>query len=75
MACGTPVIAYRRGSMPELIEDGKTGFVVDSKIDLIVEAMRKIDQIDRKLVRQRVEEKFSKEKMVENYEKAYYKLL
>ena len=75
MACGTPVIAYRRGSMPELIEDGKTGFVVDSKIDLMVEAMRKIDQIDRKLVRQRVEEKFSKEKMVENYEKAYYKLL
>lgn len=75
MACGTPVIAYRRGSMPELIEDGKTGFVVDSSIDLLTEAMRKIDQIDRKLVRKRVEEKFSKETMVANYEEAYYKLI
>ncbi|MDP2930840.1 MAG: glycosyltransferase, partial [bacterium] len=75
MACGTPVIAYRRGSMPELIEDGKTGFVVDSNIDLLVEAMKKVDQINRVLVRQQVEEKFSKERMVENYEEAYYKLL
>ena len=75
MACGTPVIAYRRGSMPELIEDGKTGFVVDSNIDLLVEAMKKADRIDRALVRQRVEEKFSKETMVDNYEKAYYKLI
>ncbi len=75
MACGTPVIAYRRGSMPELIEDGKTGFVIDSNVDLLVEAMKKIGQIDRVLVRQRAEEKFSKEIMVENYEKAYYELL
>lgn len=75
MACGTPVIAYRRGSMPELIEDGKTGFVIDSDIDLLTEAMKKIDQIDRVLVRQKVEEKFSKERMVENYEKAYYEVL
>lgn len=75
MACGTPVIAYRRGSMPELIEDGKNGFVIDSNMDLLVEAMKKVDQIDRTLVRQQVEEKFSKERMVENYEKAYYELL
>jgi len=75
MACGTPVIAYRRGSMPELIEDGKTGFVIDSNIDLLVEAMKKVDQIDRGSVRRQVEEKFSKERMVENYEKAYYQLL
>jgi len=75
MACGTPVIAYRRGSMPELIEDGKTGFVIDSNIDLLVEAMEKVGQIDRTLVRKRAEEKFSKEIMVENYEKAYYELL
>jgi len=75
MACGTPVIAYRRGSMPELIEDGKTGFVIDSNLDLLVEAMKKIDQIDRSSVRQRVEKKFSKETMVDNYEKAYYKLI
>jgi len=75
MACGTPVIAYRRGSMPELIEDGKTGFVIDSNLDLLIEAMKKIDQIDRRLVRRGVEEKFSKEQMVDNYEKAYYELL
>ncbi|MCX6760842.1 MAG: glycosyltransferase family 4 protein, partial [Candidatus Nealsonbacteria bacterium] len=75
MACGTPVIAYRRGSMPELIEDGKTGFVIDSNLDLLIEAMKKIDRIDRSLVRQRVEKKFSKEIMVDNYEKAYYKLI
>ena len=75
MACGTPVIAYRRGSMSELIEDGKTGFVIDSKIDLLVDAMKKIDQISRTLVRQQVEKKFSKERMVEDYEKAYYEIL
>ncbi len=75
MACGTPVIAYRRGSMPELIEDGKTGFVIDSKIDLLVEAMKKVDSIDRTYVRKHIEKKFSKERMVEDYEKAYYELL
>lgn len=75
MACGTPVVAYRRGSMPELIEDGKTGFVTDSNPDLLIEAMKKIDQIDRRMVRRRVEEKFSKERMVNDYEKAYYELL
>jgi glycosyltransferase involved in cell wall biosynthesis len=75
MACGTPVIAYRRGSMPELIEDDKTGFVFESNMDKLIEAMKKIDQIDRSLVRKSVEEKFSKEIMVDNYEKAYYQLL
>ena len=75
MACGTPVIAYRRGSMPELIEDNKTGFVFESNMERLIEAMKKIDQIDRSLVRKSIEEKFSKEIMVNNYEKAYYKLL
>lgn len=75
MACGTPVIAYRRGSMPELIEDGKTGFVIDSDIDALVDAMKKIDNLDRHIVRQSVEDKFSKEIMVANYEQAYYELL
>ena len=75
MACGTPVIAYRRGSMPELIDNGKNGFVTDSNIDLMIEDMKKVNQIDRTLVRQQVEEKFSKEIMVENYEKAYYEIL
>jgi glycosyltransferase involved in cell wall biosynthesis len=75
MACGTPVIAYKRGSMEELIEDGKTGFVVDSDISLLCEAMKKIDLIDRKEVRASVERRFSKERMVQDYERLYYKIL
>jgi glycosyltransferase involved in cell wall biosynthesis len=75
MACGTPVIAYRRGSMSELIEDGKSGFVINSDLNMLAEAMKNIAQIDRGLVRQQVEEKFSKERMVKDYEKAYYEIL
>ena len=75
MACGTPVIAYRRGSMPELIENGKTGFVVESNLDELIEAMKKIDNIDRKIVRKLIEERFSKEIMVNNYEGAYYEII
>lgn len=74
MACGTPVIAYRRGSMSELIENGKTGFVVDGDLNNLVRVMKKIEQIDRVLVRKRVEQRFSKEKMIDNYEKLYHKL-
>ena len=74
MACGTPVIAYRRGSMLELIENGKTGFVVDSNLNKLTKAMKEIDQIDRALVRKEIEQRFSKERMVDDYEKAYYKL-
>ena len=75
MACGTPVIAYRRGSMPELIENGKTGFVVESNLDELIEAMKKIDNIDRKIVRKSTEERFSKEIMVNNYERTYYEII
>ncbi|MCL5017130.1 MAG: glycosyltransferase family 4 protein [Patescibacteria group bacterium] len=75
MACGTPVIAYDRGSMSELIKDGKTGFVVDSNLNALIRAMKKIDKIDRREVRKRVEKMFSKRTMVENYEKFYYKLI
>ena len=74
MACGTPVIAYRRGSMEELIKDGKTGFVVESNIEALTEAMKKINTIDRVAVRKHVEEKFSKERMTDDYEKTYYEL-
>lgn len=75
MACGTPVIAYNRGSMSELIENGKTGFVVKSNLNDLMDAMKKIDKIDRCEVRKSVEKLFSRETMVENYEKFYYKLL
>lgn len=75
MACGTPVIAYNRGSMAELIEDGKTGFVIESDISKLVEAMRNVDKLDRAAARARVERYFSKEIMAEKYERFYYDVL
>jgi glycosyltransferase involved in cell wall biosynthesis len=74
MACGTPVIAYRRGSMEELINNGTSGFVIESDIEKLIEAMKKVDQIDRSAVRKHAEDNFSKEQMVDEYEKLYYEL-
>ncbi len=74
LACGTPVIANNRGSVPELIQNGKTGFIVKN-INEAVKAIRNIDQISRYDCRRSAEEKFSVEKMAEEYEKIYYKLL
>jgi len=67
MACGTPVIAYTAGAVKEVIEDKKTGFIVNN-INQMAQAMNKVDLIDRKKCRQRVEEKFSLQKMVDDYE-------
>lgn len=76
MACGTPVIGSDLGATPEVIVNGKVGFLVSpNNIDAMAEAVRKIDQIDRRECRQYVEEKFSAEKMVEGYEKVYRKIL
>src|SRR5260221_2523717 len=58
MSCGTPVIAWPHGSVPELVEDGRTGFVVDS-IDAAVAALGRVARLDRSLVRERFEERFS----------------
>lgn len=74
MACGTPVIAFDRGSAREVIKDGKTGFVVKN-IEEMIEAIKKIDQIDRKECRKWVEENFTIERMVNDYEKIYYQIL
>ncbi len=81
-ACGTPVIAFDRGSVKEVVKDGKTGFVVPflakngkKNIQGLVEAVKKIDQIKRKDCRTWVEKNFTLEKMVNNYEKVYYKVL
>jgi len=74
MACGTPVIAFRRGSIPEIIEDGKTGFIVNN-VNEMAKAIQKIDRINRRECRKRVEENFSLEKMVDNYEKIYYQVI
>ena len=74
MACGTPVIAARSGAMPELIIDGKTGFLVDTKEEA-VQALKKIDTISRKYCRQHVEENFSLKTMVDSYEALYKEIL
>jgi glycosyltransferase involved in cell wall biosynthesis len=73
MACGTPVIAYRRGSVPEVIEDGVTGFVVDS-LEEAVEAGRKVATIDRRDVRRAFEERFTCERMAADYLKVYERI-
>ena len=74
MACGTPAIGFRRGSVPEVIEDGKTGFVVDD-IAQMVAAIKKVDLISRAACRKRVEEHFSTEKMIDGYEKAFLRFV
>lgn len=75
-ACGTPVVAFRRGSVPELIKDDVNGFVIeDGDVDGMVEAVKKCPSLDRKAVRQVVIDNFSKEKMVEGYEKVYKNIL
>ena len=74
MLCGTPVIAFRKGSMPELIEEGKTGFIVDN-IDQAAGIVKDARNIDRKYCRQWSEERFSLEKMAADYLKVYRKVL
>lgn len=70
MACGTPIIAYHRGSVPEVMVDGVTGFVVNS-LEEAVEAVKKVDQLDRRRIRQIFEERFSVERMADDYLKVY----
>ncbi|CAG5011254.1 Glycogen synthase [Dyadobacter sp. CECT 9275] len=74
MFCGTPVIAFNRGSMCELIVDGKTGFLVHTTGEAI-EAVEKIAQLDRQECRQWAKTMFSKEKMVDNYVAVYEQIL
>ncbi|KQN40746.1 glycosyl transferase [Sphingomonas sp. Leaf407] len=74
MACGTPVIAYNRGSMPELIEDGVNGFLVDT-LDEAIAAIGRVGEIDRAACRARVAERFSVEAMAEHYRALYRSIL
>jgi len=74
MACGTPVIAFNKGSMPELIEDGKNGFLVTT-VDEAIDAVAHIKDIDRACCRRRVEEYFTTDRMVEEYVQVYKSVL
>jgi mannose-6-phosphate isomerase-like protein (cupin superfamily) len=74
MACGTPVIAFNRGSMPELIDDGENGFLVSNN-DEAITALKNIKAIDRSQCRKFVERKFTVDTMVEKYIEVYRKIL
>lgn len=74
MACGTPVIAFNRGSMPELIEDGVTGFLVDT-VDQAIAAVDRLGEIDRRQCRAAVAARFSVERMADAYIALYRKIL
>jgi len=74
MACGVPVIAYRMGAIPEVIEEGITGFVVENE-DAMAEAVKKAESLNRSACRKEVEERFTIRKMTEGYEKVYRDIL
>jgi len=70
MACGTPVIAMRRGSVPEVIEDGVSGFIVDTE-DEAIEAIGRLPQLDRNRVRRSFEARFTGRRMATDYVRLY----
>jgi glycosyltransferase involved in cell wall biosynthesis len=74
MACGTPVIAFDRGSMPELIENGKSGFLVNN-VDEAIENVARINEIDRATCRRHVERQFTADRMINEYIKVYEMIL
>jgi glycosyltransferase involved in cell wall biosynthesis len=74
MACGTPVVAFRRGSMPELIDDGVSGFLVDT-VDEAVAAVPAAASLERAPIRSVAVARFGRERMIGDYLRAYARLL
>ena len=74
MACGTPVIGRRRGSVAEVVDDGVTGFVVDD-VDGAVAALERVPSLDRRAIRARCAERFSRDRMVDDYLAVYERVL
>jgi glycosyltransferase involved in cell wall biosynthesis len=74
MACGTPVVAYRGGAVPELVEPGHTGFVVESMADA-VEAVRQVAQLSRKRCRDVFERRFTATRMAHDYVQQFERLI
>ena len=73
MSCGTPVIGWRNGSVPEIVDPGVTGFVINS-FEGAVAAVREAGRLDRSLVRRRFEQRFSAARMARDYLAAYHRL-
>lgn len=74
MACGTPVLAWRNGSVEEIIEEGVSGFIVDSHEEA-VEAVKRLPALERHRVREVFLERFTASRMAEDYVKLYKTLL
>ena len=74
MACGTPVIAFDRGSMPEIIRDGETGYIVED-IEGAINAVAAVRTIDRSICRADVEKRFTSTRMARDYVRVYQKIL
>ncbi len=73
MACGTPVIAFNAGSVPEIVEDGVTGFVVSSVAEAC-EAVTRLPELSRAAIRAQFEQRFTAERMAEDYVGLYRRL-
>ena len=73
MACGAPVIAFNRGSVPEIIDEGVTGFVVEDELSAVA-IVDRLQQMDRAAIRRRFEERFTARRMALDYLSAYQKL-
>lgn len=74
MVCGTPVVAYKRGSMPEVVDDGVTGFLVHT-VDQAVEAVTQAAGLDRAGCRARARQRFGADRMVTDYLAVYDQLV
>lgn len=75
-AAGAPVISWRRGAAPEIVEEGRTGFLLDYEdVAGAAAAVARLNEIDRAACRRQIETKFSQEKMLEEYEAYYYEVL
>ena len=74
MACGTPVVARRRGSMPEIVRDGENGFLADSFDDAVV-AVAAAGSLERSVVRRSVETRFGVDRMVDEYLTLYHRVI
>ena len=73
LACGTPVVAYRRGSVPEVIEDGRTGFIVED-VAGAVQAVRQLHTLSRRACREAFESRFTARRMADDYVRLYHRL-
>jgi glycosyltransferase involved in cell wall biosynthesis len=73
MACGTPVIAFNRGSVPEVIDDGLSGFIVHDEA-MAIAAVDRLGELDRQTVRQTFDQRFTARRMAEDYLDLYEEL-